>query len=174
MLGCHKAIFEQKSAEALYCRVPQNRWKDLAVDNMSAKSLVADCRLSNFRTSDFSSIDLEAWHKSQKAFFDKLDAGSAELHTPEALANKTESDEDVLTDDDMLPDRERPKKPCVHLSPAASAWKDALERGDASIATDLASLEDHTTSILTAACRALDTGLFTIPGSDGKRNLDNV
>ena len=67
-------------------------------------------------------------------------------------------------------DGKRPKKPCVHLSPAAQAWKDSLLRCESSIATDLASLEDHTTSILTAAFRALDTGLFTIPGSDGTWN----
>ena len=113
---------------------------------------------------------MDTWHEDQKTFFAKLDKGSDSLPAAENLGHKTDSDEDVLTDDDMLPDGKRPKKPCVHLSPAAQAWKDSLLRGESSIATELASLEDHTTSILTAAFRALDTGLFTIPGSDGTWN----
>ena len=66
MLGCHAAIFQKKTKEALYCRVPQNRWRDLAVNHLSAASLVADCQLSDISTSDFSAVDLDAWHKSQK------------------------------------------------------------------------------------------------------------
>ena len=61
MLACHKAIFEKKGQEAMYCRVHQNRWKDLVVKSMSAKSLVADCKLSEISSSQFSSVDFDAW-----------------------------------------------------------------------------------------------------------------
>jgi hypothetical protein len=121
-------------------------------------------------TSDFSAIDLEAWHKSQKNFFKKLDTGTEDICTVEDLGSHAEPDEDVLTDDEMLPERKTLKKTCGHMSPAAQAWQDSLKKCEASIGADLVSLEDHTTAILTAAFRALDTGLFTIPGSNGQWN----
>ena len=52
-------------------------------------------------------------------------------------------------------------------APAEQAWEDALQRGQDSMTADLASLKDSRTSILKAAFRALDAGLFTIPDSGG-------
>ena len=150
--------------------MPQNRWKELAVDHLSAQSLVSDCHLSDISASDFSAVDLDAWHKSQKTFFDKLDKGTEDVHTVQDLELAPEHDEDVLTDDEMLPDRKAPKKPGCKLSPAAQAWQDSLKRGEASIETDLVSLGDSTTAIVTAAFHALETGLFTIPASGGQWN----
>ncbi len=46
MLACHKAIFQKKGQETMYCRVPQNRWKDFVVSNVCQ---IFDCRLSSFR-----------------------------------------------------------------------------------------------------------------------------
>jgi len=56
------------------------------------------------------------------------------------------------------------------MSPAAQAWKDALQRGKTSMETELAQLENRDSAILQAAFHALDSGLFSIPGSDGKWN----
>ena len=77
---------------------------------------------------------------------------------------------DAMSDEDPAPVLGKPSLSPKVLSPAAQAWKDALQRGQESMTTDLASLNVSDTSILKAAFRALDTGLFTIPHSGGKWN----
>ena len=154
----------------MYCRVPQNRWKDLEVDSMAAKSLIADRHLSKISSSLFSTVDFDEWQKAQKNFFNRIDAGSEFVRTSEEVQDNLETDEDVLTDDDMAPSLETCKQPGPVLSPAAQARKDALQRGKDSMAMELASLKERETSIVKAAFRALDTGLFTIPNSGGTWN----
>ena len=56
-----------------------------------------------------------------------------------------ETVEDVLTDDDMLPSVAKRTQPRKVLSPAAQAWQDALQRGRASMETDLASVKVNAT-----------------------------
>jgi hypothetical protein len=79
-------------------------------------------------------------------------------------------DGDVTTDDDLAPSRVKPGLPPKILSPSEQAWKDALQKGRDAMTTGFASVSDSTTSIIEAAFRALESGLFTVPDSGGKWN----
>ena len=129
MLSCRKAIFEKKGQEAMYCRVPQNRWKDLVVDSMSAESLIADCHLSKISAGSFSQFDFNEQHKFQKSFFTKIDAGSEVMQVPGDTPEKADTDMDAISDEETAPVLSKRSLSPKVLSPAAQAWKDALQRG---------------------------------------------
>ena len=154
----------------MYCRVPQTRWKDLVVHAMSSDSLIARCKLSGVSSSSLSCVDMDAWQAAQKSYFKKLDAGVVEVDAENLAQGNSGDDGDVTTDDDLAPSRVKPGLPPKILSPSEQAWKDALQKGRDAMTTGFACVSDSTTSIIEAAFRALESGLFTIPDSGGKWN----
>jgi len=170
VLACHTAIFQKKGQEALYCRVPQNRWKDYVVEALSAQCLKAKCMLSNIPSASLSGVNFEEWDTSLKAYFKKIDAGVEPTTTSTTDHDDGEEPDEVLTDDDLVDDLLTSKVTGKTLTPAQQAWKDALQRSHDIVTTSLASFEDKSTAIVRAAMRALQCGLFTVPASNGVWN----